>query len=74
MKRKFHTKISKKIYKFNFIHVVTKGIKDEFIFYKESYKNEHISLLNKYETKIKYLKVLEYCILDNHANILIYTE
>ena len=46
-------RIARKYLNSNFIHVVTKGIKDEFIFYKEKYKNEYISLLNKYLNETK---------------------
>ena len=66
-------RVARKYIKSNFIHVVTKGIKKEFIFYKEKYKNEYISLLNKYLNEIKELKMLSYCIMDNHAHILTYT-
>lgn len=67
-------RIARKYLNSNFIHVVTKGIKDEFIFYKEKYKNEYISLLNKYLNETKEVKVLSYCMMDNHAHILIYSE
>ncbi len=66
-------RVARKYIKSNFIHIVTKGIKKEFIFYKEKYKNEYISLLNKYLNEIKELKMLSYCIMDNHAHILTYT-
>ena len=33
-------RVARKYIKSNFIHVVTKGIKKEFIFYKEKYKEE----------------------------------
>ena len=65
-------RVARKYIKSNFIHVVTKGIKREFIFYKEKYKNEYISLLNKYLNEVKELEMLAYCIMDNHAHILTY--
>ena len=67
-------RIARKHLNSNFIHVVTKGIKGEFIFYKEKYKNEYISLLKKYLNEIKEVKILAYCVMDNHAHILIYTK
>ena len=66
-------RVARKNIKSNFIHVVTKGIKKEFIFYKEKYKNEYILLLNKYLNEIKEVRMLSYCIMDNHAHILTYT-
>ena len=58
----------------NFIHIVTEGIKKEYIFYKNQYKSEYIKLLKKYIAESKKLNLLAYCIMSNHAHILIYTE
>ena len=60
--------------KSNFIHIVTKGIKDEFIFYKKDYKNKYIELITKYSRKIENIKLIAYCVMDNHVHILIYTN
>ena len=62
-------RIARKNINSNFIHVVTKGIKNEFIFYKEKYKTEYIKLLNN---DSKEVKILSYCIMDNHAHILLH--
>ena len=57
-----------------YIHVITQGIKKEFIFYKNMYKNEYIKLLKKTMEKYKDFYLLAYCIMDNHAHLLIYLE
>ena len=67
-------RIARKNIQSEFVHIITKGIKSEFIFYKDQYKNEYISLLNKYLNEVKELEMLAYCIMDNHAHILLYTE
>ena len=58
----------------NFIHIITQGIKKEFIFYQDKYKNEYILLLKKYISESNNLKLISYSIMSNHAHILIYTE
>ena len=58
----------------NFIHIITQGIKKEFIFYQDKYKNEYILLLKKYISESNNSKLISYSIMSNHAHILIYTE
>lgn len=60
--------------KSNFIHIVTKGIKDEFIFYKKDYKNKYIELITKYSKKIENIRIIAYCVMDNHVHILMHTN
>lgn len=55
----------------NFIHIVTEGIEKEFIFYKDDYKNVYINILRKYINESKNLRLVAYCIMSNHAHILI---
>ena len=63
---------SRESIKSNFIHIVTKGLAGEFIFYKKEYKDKYISLLNqKLENGIQ---LISYCVMDNHAHILMYME
>lgn len=69
MPRKSRKSISSK-----YIHVITKGIKKEYIFDKDNYKKYYINLLNKSEKEYNKLKILGYCIMDNHAHLLIYCE
>ena len=67
-------RVARKYIQSNFIHIVTEGIKKEFIFYQDKYKSEYILLLKKYIDEMKKLKLISYCVMDNHAHILIYTE
>ena len=57
-----------------YIHVITQGIKKEHIFQKNEYKKEYRNLLNKIVEKCNFTKILAYCIMDNHAHLLIYTD
>lgn len=67
-------RVARKYIQSNFIHIVTEGIKKEFIFYQDKYKSEYILLLKKYIDEMKKLKLISYCVMNNHAHILIYTE
>lgn len=57
-----------------YIHVITQGIKKEYIFKNNEYKLEYIKLLNRVVEEFNSTKILVYCIMDNHAHLLIYTE
>lgn len=57
-----------------YIHVITQGIKKEYIFENEEYKQEYIKLLNRIIKEYSFTKILAYCIMDNHAHLLIYTD
>lgn len=57
-----------------FIHVITQGIEKEKIFQESQYKQEYINLLNKIVQQFKCTKILAFCIMDNHAHLLIYTD
>ena len=57
-----------------FIHVITQGIKKEYIFQENEYKIEYIKLLNRIVREFESVKILAYCIMDNHAHLLIYTD
>lgn len=57
-----------------YIHVITQGIKKEYIFQEDEYKQEYIKLLNKIVEEFSYTRILAYCIMDNHAHLLIYTN
>lgn len=57
-----------------YIHVITQGIKKEYIFKNDKYKQEYIKLLNNMLNEYENTKILAYCIMDNHAHLLIYTD
>ena len=67
-------RIARKYIQTNFIHIVTQGLKKEYIFYKEEYKNEYIKLLKKNVKILKNIKLISYCVMSNHAHILIHTK
>lgn len=51
-------------------HVMVQGIKKENIFYEEREKYEYIKLMNKYKEEYE-LNVLAYCMMNNHAHMLV---
>ena len=56
-----------------FFHVMVQGINKKYIFEKTIDKEDYLSLLLKYKKNFK-IMLLAYCIMDNHAHILIFTE
>jgi REP element-mobilizing transposase RayT len=67
-------RISRKNITSKYIHAIIQGIKKEYIFEDDEYKKEYINLLYRIIEKFQYTKILAYCIMDNHAHFLIYTE
>lgn len=66
-------RIARKNYNTSFFHVIVQGIEKKYIFKTKYYMQRYIELLNKYEKEHKVI-VLSYCIMNNHAHMLIYTE
>lgn len=64
---------SRKIIGNIFMHNMVQGIDREYIFQKEKQKCKYIKLLKKYKEKYNIL-ILAYCIMDNHAHILTYSQ
>ena len=64
---------ARKSYETSFFHVIVQGIKKEYIFKKNHYIEQYIKLMNKYESEFDLL-ILSYCIMNNHAHLLIYTK
>lgn len=60
-------------YENGFFHVMVQGINRKYIFEKTINKEEYLRLLLKYKYKFNIL-LLAYCIMDNHAHILLYTD
>lgn len=56
-----------------FFHVMVQGLNKEYIFNRDDYKIKYINLIKEYKNKYNIL-VLAYCMMDNHAHLLIYTE
>lgn len=66
-------RIARNLYTNNFFHVITQGIKKEPIFQKNYYKKKYVNiLLHKLEGTD--VKLVAYCIMDNHAHHLMYTD
>lgn len=56
-----------------FCHVITQGINREYIFKGENLKEAYKRLIKK-NLEDTNIKILAYCIMDNHAHILMHTE
>ena len=56
-----------------FIHVIVQGINKEYIFSKDEYIETYLNIFAK-NKKIYDFTVIAYCIMNNHAHFLIYTE
>ena len=56
-----------------YCHVIVQGINKEYIFKENRFKDIYKNLLKK-NAKKEDVKILAYCIMDNHAHILIYSE
>lgn len=55
-----------------FFHIMVQGINKEYIFQKNEYKNKYIKLLKK--AKEFDIKIIAFCIMDNHAHLLIQNQ
>ena len=62
---------SRKNLRGNFFHVMVQGVNKEYIFEENKYKERYIKLIKnakKYD-----IEIIAFCIMDNHAHLLIYT-
>lgn len=66
-------RLPRKSYETSFYHIIVQGIKKEYIFNKDIMIKKYIELLNN-EVKDYKIQILAYCIMNNHAHILLYTE
>lgn len=64
---------ARKSYETSFFHVLIQGIEKKYIFKNNHYMEKYIELMNKYEAEFNIL-VLSYCIMNNHAHLLIYAK
>ena len=53
-----------------YLHIIVQGIEKRYIFEKKSYKNKFYELMINKAEKFN-VKILSYCIMDNHAHILV---
>lgn len=66
-------RIARKDLKSNFLHIIVQGINKEYIFENNKYKDAYKYLLKK-NLNMSNIKLLAYCIMDNHVHLLIYGE
>lgn len=66
-------RIARKYLDSTYYHIIVQGINREYIFKEDNLKNAYKSILKKniLDTKIN---ILAYCIMDNHAHILIHSR
>ena len=57
----------------SFIHVMIQGVNKEYIFYKEEYIEKYMEIMKKYK-KDNEFSIIAYCMMNNHAHFLVYTE
>ena len=57
----------------NFFHVIVQGLNKEYIFYEKSYKEKYKQLLIK-ECESSNIKIIAYCIMNNHTHILMFVD
>ena len=66
-------RIARKDLNTQFLHVMVQGVNKEYIFNNEKNIEEYLKIINK--NKILYnFTIIAYCIMNNHAHFLIYTE
>ncbi len=56
-----------------YVHIIVQGINKEYIFNSDMLKNKYKSILKR-NLKDVNASILSYCIMNNHAHILIYSE
>ena len=66
-------RLPRKCYDTSFFHIIVQGINKEYIFNEETYKKQYLKIVNKYKEETN-IEILAYCIMSNHAHILLYTE
>lgn len=66
-------RIPRGIYGNGFFHIMVQGINREYIFEKQKYKEMYLDLVISNKTRFK-IVLLAYCIMDNHAHLLIYAD
>ena len=66
-------RIARKNMETSFFHIMVQGINKSYIFKNKNDKNKYISNINKYQLQNN-VQVISYCIMDNHAHILVHTD
>lgn len=66
-------RVPRSIFEKGFFHVMVQGINKKYIFEDDDAKKYYINLLNAYKEKYQ-ITILAYCIMDNHAHVLVYAD
>lgn len=66
-------RVSRKSLNSNYFHVIVQGIEKKYIFEKYKFKEKYKELLINNKNNFN-ISLLAYCIMDNHAHMLIYSE
>lgn len=56
-----------------FIHVMIQGVNKEYIFYKKEYIEKYMEIMKKNQKDYDFI-IIAYCMMNNHAHFLVYTE
>lgn len=67
------SRIARKNFETSFFHIMVQGINKEYIFNKKVYIEKYLNLMFKKMEEYN-VQIIAYCIMNNHAHILIYTE
>lgn len=67
-------RIGRKYLTSQYVHIITQGINQEYIFLEDKYKDKYLNLIKSNFEKYNHIKLLVYCIMDNHVHLLIYHE
>lgn len=65
---------ARKDIKSEYIHLITQGICKEYIFQDDENKREYLKLIDSKLKEYHDLKLLAYCIMDNHSHLLVHIE
>jgi len=66
-------RLARSINKSGFFHVMSQGLDKSYIFKEEQEKEKYLSLLKRYYKKY-HVKLISYCIMNNHVHLLFYTN
>lgn len=66
-------RISRETFNSGFFHIMIQGINKEYIFKEKDNKTKYLYLMKKYYEDYK-LKIISYCIMNNHAHFIIYSD
>lgn len=66
-------RVSREKFNSGFFHIMIQGINKEYIFKEDENKNKYLFLMKKYYGEYN-IKIISYCIMNNHAHFIIYSD